>query len=431
MTDQNTHQATQTGEQGKAGKGPQADVKPDNGQKAPPANPKTSKLKVVPLPTLDASSDQPKRAQSWAQRNWKLVSALIVVGLPTLLTAIYVLAFATDRYAVESQFAVRSQDSTFIDASGILGALGGAPDQTSTDSHMVVDYLQSVDFIDNLQAFLDIEAIYGRSNIDFISRLTGSTEIERLADYWSRVTNVYYDNIKGTIILETSAFTPDESVAVAERTLQLAGELVNRISLEARNESLRNANADLARAELRLAQSREAMREFRAREQIADPVIRAGSAQQLIATLEGDLARVDAEIASAGNFLSESAPGMIVLQARRESILGQIDAARRQIDGSTPLEGGDVARILSSFEELGIEQEFAQQAYTAALTSLEAARAEADRNQRYLAVFVQPRAPERAEYPRAEVVIPTVFAFSLLAWVIGVLGFYGIREHAV
>jgi len=106
--------------------------------------------------------------------------------------------------------------------------------------------------------------------------------------------------------------------------------------------------------------------------------------------------------------------------------------ASAAIDGSAAAPGdrSAVASMLSTFAKLETEREFAQQAYTAALASLERARAEADRTQRYLAVFVEPRPPEEALYPEVPRGILTTLLLSALAWALGVLVFYGVREHA-
>ena len=400
-------------------------------QTAPQSPDQARKPKILRFPTAARLEELGAATKPIWRKNWLATSAVIVCALPTLLVAAYLLLFASDRYAVEVQFAVRSQEMSIIDATGVLGALGGPPPQTATDSYIVADYILSSDFVSALQERIDLRSLYSLPGIDFFSRITSRGEIEHTTEYWASMTDVFFDSTKGTVQLEVSAYRPEDALVIAGHAVQLASELVNRISEEARNDALRSALADVERAEFRVRVLRQAMQEFRERERIADPVSRAGSAQELIATLQGELARIDSEIASSGAFLADDAPSMVVMKARRQSIVDQIDAARGQIDGSTAVQGGDVARMLSGFEELEVERQFAQQAYTTALASLEAARAEADRNQRYLAVFVQPRLPETAKYPEAGLITLTTFAFLLLGWIIAVLIYYGIREHSV
>ena len=79
---------------------------------------------------------------------------------------------------------------------------------------------------------------------------------------------------------------------------------------------------------------------------------------------------------------------------------------------------------------LALEQEFSQKAYISALTSLEHARVEADRQQRYLAAFVRPAVPEDALYPeRILNILITIFA-AFMFWGIVVMTVYIVREHA-
>jgi capsular polysaccharide transport system permease protein len=389
------------------------------------------KPKIVRFPSAaQFESIGPVDQQFW-RRHWLGVSAAVICGIPTLLVALYLLIFAADRYAVEVQFAVRSQEVNMFDASGVLGALGGPPPQTATDSYIATDYILSSDFVSALQERVGLRDLYSLPHIDFFSRITGREEIEYTTEYWQSMTKVYFDSTKGTVQLEVSAYRAEDALLIAENAVQLVGELVNRISEEARNDALRSALGDVERAEFRVRVLRQAMQEFRARERIADPVSRAGSAQELIASLQTELARIESEIASSGTFLADDAPSMMVMQSRKRSIEQQIDRARGEIDGSTSVQGGDVARMLSGFEELEVERQFAQQAYQVALASLEAARAEADRNQRYLAVFVQPRVPETAKYPEILKIVLTTLVFLLLGWIVVVLIYYGVREHAV
>ncbi len=72
----------------------------------------------------------------------------------------------------------------------------------------------------------------------------------------------------------------------------------------------------------------------------------------------------------------------------------------------------------------------AKQRYGSALTSLEAARAEAQRQQRYLIAFVAPQLPDEAIEPDRPWMILTVFACAFLIYAIGGLIWSAIKDHA-
>jgi capsular polysaccharide transport system permease protein len=85
--------------------------------------------------------------------------------------------------------------------------------------------------------------------------------------------------------------------------------------------------------------------------------------------------------------------------------------------------------LLAAYEELQVEKEFAQKAYASALSSLEAARVEASRQQRYLAVYSKPALADFALYPRKIVSPIFTFIFSIIFWGIGSLIVYAVRDH--
>ena len=81
-------------------------------------------------------------AKRWGGRNrW----FLLIVGLPTLLTAIYYYVLAADQYQSEAHFIVRTGDSSPVSTGGLgqfLGLSSGVT-QARSDALSVNDYLKS------------------------------------------------------------------------------------------------------------------------------------------------------------------------------------------------------------------------------------------------------------------------------------------------
>jgi capsular polysaccharide transport system permease protein len=84
---------------------------------------------------------------------------------------------------------------------------------------------------------------------------------------------------------------------------------------------------------------------------------------------------------------------------------------------------------VADYQELLLNQQFAETAYTAALGSLERARAEADRTQSYLAIYLKPNAPDAAIYPQRGWNIFLVFLLAAVVWAVGSLAFLTARDH--
>ena len=91
--------------------------------------------------------------------------------------------------------------------------------------------------------------------------------------------------------------------------------------------------------------------------------------------------------------------------------------------------GEDYATLTAEFERLTVDREFAEQAYTSALSAYDGALAEAQRQSRYLAAHVAPTHAESSRYPERGVLLLLVGLFGFLVWAISVLIYYSIRDR--
>jgi capsular polysaccharide transport system permease protein len=93
--------------------------------------------------------------------------------------------------------------------------------------------------------------------------------------------------------------------------------------------------------------------------------------------------------------------------------------------------GRALPEMIDRFTELSVEQEFAVKAYTTSLAALETAMQEAQKQERYFAVYVPPREPEIALYPLSIINTIIVFAASVCLWLIGYFAFRSVKDHAI
>jgi capsular polysaccharide transport system permease protein len=85
---------------------------------------------------------------------------------------------------------------------------------------------------------------------------------------------------------------------------------------------------------------------------------------------------------------------------------------------------------LSDFDASMLEKEFAEKAYASASAALQVARADADRQHRYLAIIAAPSTPDASTYPHR--VRSVLAAFVLTFLLLGIVSLIGatVREHA-
>jgi capsular polysaccharide transport system permease protein len=107
-------------------------------------------------------------------------------------------------------------------------------------------------------------------------------------------------------------------------------------------------------------------------------------------------------------------------------LVRQVENERHRLANES---GTDLTGLLYGYEPLILEQKLAEQLYTSALTSLEVARTEAQRKQRYLIPFVSPELPDEALEPKRLWNVLTVFFGACLVYAIGGLVWSAINDH--
>ena len=216
---------------------------------------------------------------------------------------------------------------------------------------------------------------------------------------------------------------------MAESILASSERLVNELSARARRDSLRDAEAEVARAEQRLKAALSRLREFRDKEGIIDPRKTADATVALAGRVREELVRADTELSTLKQYMREDAPSIRMLEARIRSLEAQRRAVESEVTDTEKTRTEALSKVMGSYEQLESERNFAEASYQHALQSLDRTRINADRQQVYVASFVQPTLPEEALYPRRLRSIGVVFLIAFSAWAICGSIFQSVRDH--
>lgn len=392
------------------------------------------KAKVVNLRDKESSPKSAGAVRPQARRRRLLgLSFILAVVLPVLIGGIYYALIQSDRYVAGAGFAVRG-----VTAGGgldMLGAFTGlaSSGSTTSDSYIVLKYLKSRDLIERLQADIDLRTLYETPLADPLSRLSTDVTIEEVVDYWSGIITTSFDATSGIITFDIEAFRAEDAQKIADLVLQNTRELVNELSEHARRDAVAFAQSEVTRAETRLRNAMAELRMFQASEQSFNPAESAKMQTEVLGQLNGRLSEIQTRMSVLGKSVRADAPSMVALQRQADALQAQIEKLNEEMTGSPPNRAGADSNafpdLLERFETLSGEKEFAQRAYTSALASLEQARVEAGRQQRYLAVYSAPALPQEAVRPRRlHNVLMLVFVVACL-WGIGTLIVYSVRDH--
>ena len=388
-------------------------------------------LKAVPKPEPVPPAPESKkfdvaRAVMRSRHYMAVGSFLLIVVLPFLLTTLYLYAWAADQYHSKAAFSVRSEHMSGV-AGGLLGAITQIGGGTASDPSVIYEYIRSQKIVEDIDAQLDLRAIYNKAPGDFIFALGKDATTEQLLAYWNQMVTVSYETNGGIIHVQANAFTPQDAHAIAQAILAESNKLVNRLSEQARADAIKFASLEHAEASDNLAKVRARMAEFRNRNHIVDPSADVAGQMGLLNALQSELAGALVQRDMLSSYADESDQRMTQANRRITAITERIASERQNLGVSG--DGDALPEIVASYEELRVDTEFANRAYVETLAGLAAARAEARRQSRYLAAHVEPTLASTALYPRRAMIAGLTGLFLALGWGVFLLIYYKVRDN--
>jgi capsular polysaccharide transport system permease protein len=357
---------------------------------------------------------------------WYWVLFLVVVIAPTVIMAVYTVGLKSPEYTSEFRVIVRSPNTSGNGGfAAVLGLSGTSA--TSADSQAVVQYLQSREAIDDLEDRIGIRKRFSGKDIDVLSRTNPDDTIESFVRYWNRISKIWYESTTGTVVAQFSAFSPADAITIAMESLKLSEELINRMSERARSDVVEASQREVGAAEARLLDVNSRLRQLREAKSTFDPKLTAEADLTLMASLEQQIAQLNARLSVQLNSLQANAPTV-------KDIRQQIDGLEQELKkiriNMTSIEGsGSLFQLMADFDQLYSEKSFAEKSYQSALASLEAARVEAARKQLYLATIVRPEVAQEASSPKPLKELSLLFLVCFFVWAALMFTLRSILEH--
>lgn len=415
--------------------GPKPGLTPVQANPQPAINPGQ---RTGPNPGGPAGSGPPVQIRPMAsparmkKRHWALMGGFVLfVALPLLLVGLYLWMVAEDQYASTSGFTVRKEEGT--SATDLLGGLasltGGS---ASTDGDILYEYIRSQAVVRRIDDKLGLREYYANHwETDPAFSLWPDASIEDLHWFWDRIVRVSYDQATGLTEMQVLAFDPEMARAIATEIVSEGQDMVNALNEAARTDAIRYAEADLEQAKDRLKTTREALVRFRTRTQIVDLEADIQARMGVMNTLQQQLANELVAFDELGKTIQGDDPRLAQALRRIQVIRDRIAEERKSFATNEVLSTGeDYPTLIAEFEGLVVEREFAEQAYRAALTAWDSAKAEAIRQSRYLAAYVEPTLAEEAEYPQRFVIFALAGLILVLSWGVLALIYYSLRDRA-
>ncbi len=339
---------------------------------------------------------------------------LLCIGLPTLLAAIYAFGMAAPRYQSEVKFVVRTPSSSSTSQLASLVQGGASVLRAGDESFIAKQYMLSRDAMNALIAHDGLRAVFDGTKLDLVWRYPGvfrSDNGEALLKHYLKFISVEYDTSSGISTLEMQAFDPADAQRLAGALLEHTEVFLNGLSGRAQRDAVQTALRDVDDAKNRAYAALDQVTAFRNREAVVDPTKSSSGIVQSISQLSLDTATTNARLADLVTTTPQS-PEIASLRSQVTALQDQITKQRQMLGGSA----SSLAPRIAEYEHLLLEQQFAEKSFTSALSSLEAARLDAERQRVFLEPVTTPDLPDEPAYPYRVLTVLGVFGLALILW---------------
>jgi capsular polysaccharide transport system permease protein len=351
------------------------------------------------------------------RRRWpsRLIAVLCVLG-PTALAAVYAWGLATPQYEAEAAFIIRGPEDQGGGGGGSLFSLGGpAANGQALDGYAVAEYARSHGALEELRKRVPYDTMMTKAGDDLLMRYRIEPGAESDIHYFNRMVNVEFSLTRQIVTMRVYAFTPEDAKAIAVAMIDIVETFANRMNEKARNDLLRAAQreVDMAASDLR---DREAqILRWRFENNNIDPAKFTEMVMNSISRVEEALIEARIDLSRLSNLVDPGERGR-ELEARISVLSGELQHQQQRLTG-----GGDdtAARQTMVYEQLVLSREISTELYETAVESLSMARAEADRQQKFLVLLQEAFADNSADWPNGPSLVGTTFLASLLAFWIG------------
>lgn len=349
-----------------------------------------------------------------------------IVFFPASTIALYLVLFAADQYHSQAGFSVRSEQGGSGVAQGFLGVLSTVSGTGSAqDLDLLNDYIRSQAIVEKVNETVDLRKIFALRGRDWFFALRRDAPMEDLVAYWRRMVRVSNEGRDGILHIEVRAFDPRDAQLVVEAILQASSDLINQLSNEARNDSLRLSGELVTEARANVQQVLQELTDFRRKHQLVSPELEAQTSIGVITALQTQLAEA---LVARGQLImssSEQDPRTQNIDTRISSLRSQIEAERIALSQSDLTADVD---IYGRYQSLLLEQEMMSTAYAQAIAGLANAHTEARRQARYVAVHIPPALAEMPLYPERLRIIFISTILLILIWALVVIFYRNARD---
>jgi len=364
---------------------------------------------------MKLASFTPRRLQIW------------LLAVPIGLAALYFLILAAPRYVSESMVSVRLASVSPTVQPGMISMTGAPTPLSYEDTLYLMEYIGSRTMLESIDGKLKLRPHYEKPTFDFIFRLWPGTSAEWYLTYWQNRVVMTFDDQSGLLTIAVQAFDKPTALKIQKTILQLSEQWVNDYSWRIAREQIDFAQKLSDSANKKLQDTKLAVVDFQSKYHLLDPVSQSAAASSLTASLQATLASQQSALNGLMSYMSADAGQIQTLRGQIAATQSQLNAERLRATAGSDNERLSTLNV--QYSNLLLDETLAYNNYVAAAAALEAARIDATRKLKSLAIVEDATSPDSSTYPRYLYDMITIIVVCLLVYTIVRLTIATILEH--
>lgn len=346
------------------------------------------------------------------------------VVIPTIIVSLYYLLLASPRYESTAIISLKQNSSVTSEGTTPTGLFGGGGYQSYTNSYLLIDYIKSAQMLSHLQKDLDIKEMYQNRKIDFISRLSKNADNIDFLNYYDKMVTLAYNEQSNAITINAQGYSAKQAQKVLKNIVKQSQNVIDYISHTlARNRMKFNLEQlDIMKKKALDAQDR--VIEFQNKRGIVDPESSVKSKNHIITQLKEDLSETETQLTNLRSYMNPNSTEIKALEQKALALKTQIDNEKNEFLKENPnSKKSELGDLVSNYQWLKLNAEFAMTEYQSALQSFENAKTDSQNQQSYLVNVVKPTLPDAPKYPRV--------IYNLITFFIILSSLYGLGRMII
>ena len=326
-----------------------------------------------------------------------LFSSATLAATFVVVSAVYCFGIGRDRYQATSEFVIKQPMPPVTASTTVLGSLQSSSVLSSLeDGRYLQVYLKSNAV--KQEVFPDPSAFKSRYAPQAPDQWSGlhpdAGQLEQLA-FFRKQLDVVPQELSGTIVLSTNAFSADDAYRLNQDLLKQAQLFVNEVNQSISADQQTFAEEQVEFAKVRLTTASNALESFQDRYGQLDPQSEQTATTGFITELESRLVDLKVEEASLRRqFRDPNAPEVAFVADQVRELELQIQEERQKAVGAG---GRDLNKLASQATRLQGDVDFARESLISAMRAAENSRMESQRQLKFIVMLSKPQLPSGPE----------------------------------